>query len=138
MPGYDQIIKGEVSIEKGKCNNYIITFQSQTDMFLVYQVFTAGDIVGNKQRIIQNMSQKSWCKLFQNDNHVNNFTPTTIMHIGEQLYAFVINNVKICNGNMKFYVSSNLIYNNSSDVETDLPTGKSFARFDIDDCLLIA
>ena len=78
------------------------------------------------------MSQKSWYKLFQNDNHVNNFTPTTIMHIGEQLYAFVINNVKICNGNMKFYVSSNLIYNNSSDVETDLPTGKSFARFDID------
>ena len=45
---------------------------------------------------------------------VNNFTPTTIMHIGEQLYAFVINNVKICNGNMKFYVSSNLIYNNST------------------------
>ena len=53
MPEYDQIIKGEVSIEKGKCNNYIITFQSQTDMFLVYQVFTAGDIVGNKHRIIQ-------------------------------------------------------------------------------------
>ena len=60
MPGFDQIIKGEVSIEKGKCCNNIITFNNPNDMFLVYQVFSYNSIAENKNRIIKNVSQKKW------------------------------------------------------------------------------
>ena len=48
------------------------------------------------------------------------------------MYVFVINNVKMCNGKMKFNVSSETINNMTNNIKEDLPCGKCFARFDID------
>ena len=48
------------------------------------------------------------------------------------MYVFVINNVKICNDKMKFYVSYNTINNMTDCIDENLPYGNHFARFDID------
>ena len=54
------------------------------------------------------------------------------MQINNKIYVFVINNVKICNGQMIFNVSSETINNMTNNIKEDLPCGKHFARFDID------
>ena len=113
-------------------NNYIITFQSHKNLFLVYQTFSYDSHAENKNRSIENVSQKTWMKGFQESNYNDNFTPTTIMQIKDKMYVFVINNVKMCNGKMKFNVSSETINNMTNNIKDDLPCGKCFARFDID------
>ena len=132
MRGFDQIIKGEVFIKKENCNNYTITFQSNKYLFLVYQIFSYDSPAENKDRSIENVSQKTWVKEFQESNYSDDFTPTTIMQFEDKMYVFVINNVKIYNGKMIFYVSSETINNMTNNIKEDLPTGKCFARFDID------
>ena len=82
MKRFDQIIKGKVFIKKGECNNYIITFQSQKDLFLVYQTFSYDSPAENKNRSIENcftknMGETDFRKVITNDD----FTPTTIMQI---------------------------------------------------------
>ena len=129
---FDQIIKGEVLIKKGDCNNYKITFQNPKDLFLIYQLFSYNNSSENKNRIIKNVSQKRWVNNFQEDNNLHDFTPTTIMQIKDKMYIFVINNVNICNGKMIFNVSSKTINNMTDNIAEDLPICKSVARFDID------
>ena len=120
------------SIKKGNCNNYIITFNNRNDMFLIYQTFNYNSPSENKNRIIKNVSQKSWTNEFQENNYLYDFTLTTVINANGKMYIFVINSVKICNGKMKFYVTHNTINNMTNDFNEDLLEETYYARFDID------
>ena len=139
MTKFDQILKSNIFIKKiNNCGNkqYEITILEKNN-FLLYQVFNYNSIPDNKNRIIQNVSQKSWLKSFKQLQFFYNFAPTTIMEIENKLYAFIINNVVIKDDIMIFTVAtqsfSGTIDNMASDVSTDIPCGKfNSVRFDID------
>jgi hypothetical protein len=142
-PGFDQIVKGNVSIKKLSKDKYRITF-SKIGKFLVYQVWDKDSIQLNKKRIVQYVTAKNWIKAFKKDNTYLEtkgkpfFTPTTIMETEDDCnYAFVIHKAYMNScGKVVFTVSTEEISlaNNTSKKLVRLPEGKcNNVRFDIDD-----
>lgn len=139
FPRFDQIVKGDVSIKKLGKDKYRITF-SKIGKFLVYQVWDKDDAKLNSKRLVEYLSAKEWVKLF----NINNkdleqknkplFTPTTIMEIAYEVYAFVIHKVYFKSGHVVFTVSTKEIeISSNSDKITKLPIGTyKNIRFDID------
>ena len=138
IPGYDQIVKGNVTIKKISKHNYRITF-SKIGKFLVYQVWdkdNAGNL--NSHRPVFYLSAKKWINHFNGMNKDLNqkkkplFTPTTIMETEDDNYAFVIHKAYLntC-GHVVFTVSTKEI--TSSKKLIKIPRGKfNNVRFDID------
>ena len=139
--GFDQIIKGNVSIKKLSKDKYRITF-SKIGKFLMYQVWDKDSIQLNKKRIVKYVSAKQWIKAFKGYNtHLEIgkpfFTPTTIMETEDDCtYVFVIHKAYMNScGHVIFTVSTEEIslQNNSSKKLVRLPEGKcNNVRFDID------
>ena len=139
-PGFDQIVKGNVSIKKLSKDKYRITF-SKIGKFLLYQVWDKDSVKFNKKRSVGYVSAKEWIKAFNGYNKYINgkqplFTPTTIMETENSNYAFIIHNVYMNScGKVVFTVSTNEISlaNNTSKKLVRLPEGKcNNVRFDID------
>jgi hypothetical protein len=143
VPGFDQIVKGNINIEKLNKYKYKITF-SKIGKFLVYQVWDKDDVNKlNNKRFVQYVSAKNWVKAFKivNNNNLKIgkplFTPTTIMETEDDcVYAFVIH--KAClnsHDQVVFTVSTNEIsLNNTSKKLVRLREGKyNNVRFDIDE-----
>ena len=142
VPSFDQIVKGNVSIEKKK-DRYIITF-SKIGKFLMYQVWDKDNVNNiNDKRVVQYVSAKNWVNFFKeyntylNENNKPLFTPTTIMEMeDESVYAFVIRKAYInSSGHVVFTISTKEIspQNNTSKKLIQLPKGNfNNARFDID------
>jgi hypothetical protein len=144
FPGFDQIVKGNVSIKKLSKDKYKITF-SKIGKFLLYQVWDKDSVKFNKKRYLGYVSSKNWVKNFKvyneyldNNNDEPSFTPTTIMETeDDHVYAFVIHKAYLNScGKVVFTVSTNEISlaNNTSKKLVRLPEGKcNNVRFDIDD-----
>jgi hypothetical protein len=143
FPGFDQIVKGNVTIKKLRKYKYKITF-SKIGKFLVYQVWDKDNVNNlNDKRTVGYLSAKEWINIFNNYNkkvkEINQplFTPTTIMETADELdYAFVIRKAYInsCD-QVVFTVSTKEIslQNNTSKKIKRLPCGKFInMRFDID------
>ena len=141
-PGFDQIVKGNVSIKKLSKDKYRITF-SKIGKFLLYQVWDKDSIQLNKKRSVGYVSAKQWIKAFKGYNKELEiigkplFTPTTIMETEDgHVYAFVIHTASLNScGKVVFTVSTNEISlaNNTSKKLVRLPEGKcNNVRFDID------
>jgi hypothetical protein len=136
---FDQIVKGNVSIEKKK-NRYIITF-SKIGKFLMYQVWDKDSVNLNKKRSVGYVSAKQWIKAFKlyNEQLDKNgkplFTPTTIMETeDDRIYAFVIHKADInSHDKVVFTVSTKEIVASSNKL-TQLPIVGELknVRFDID------
>ena len=142
VPGFDQIVKGNVSIKKLSKHKYKITF-SKIGKFLMYQVWDKDNVNNiNDKRIVQYVSAKKWVKIFKGyneklENKKPLFTPTTIMETEDDcVYALVIH--KAClnsHDQVVFTVSTKEIspQNNTSKKLIQLPQGKcNNVRFDID------
>ena len=141
-PGFDQIVKGNVSIKKLSKDEYKITF-SKIGKFLLYQVWDKDSVDLNNKRIVKYVSAKEWVTTFKGYNKELDkngkplFTPTTIMETEDDcVYAFVIHNIYMNScGKVVFTVSTNEISlpNNTSKKLVRLPEGKcNNVRFDID------
>ena len=143
VPGFDQIVKGNVCIKKLSKDKYRITF-SKIGKFLMYQVWDKDSPALNKKRSVGYVSAKKWVKAFKrynnnlNENNKPLFTPTTVMETEDDcVYAFVIH--KAClnsHHQVVFTVSTKEIslQNNTSKNLIQLPEGKcNNVRFDIDD-----
>jgi len=145
VPSFDQIVKGNVSIEKKK-DRYIITF-SKIGKFLMYQVWDKDNVNNiNDKRVVGYVSAKNWIEIFKKYNKYLDknkydkplFTPTTIMETEDDcVYAFVIHKANLnSHGQVVFTVSTKEIspQNNTSKNLIQLPLGKcNNVRFDIDD-----
>ncbi len=141
--GYDQIVKGNVSIKKlSSHNKYRITF-SKIDDFLLYQVWDKDSPALNKKRKVGYVSAKKWVKAFKKYNKEVDkplYTPTTVMETEDDIYAFVIHKARLnSHGQVVFTVSTKEIslQNNTSKKLVRIPCGKcNNVRFDIDnkDC----
>ena len=142
--GYDQIVKGNVSIKKLSSHRYRITF-SEIDDFLLYQVWDKDSPALNKKRKVGYVSAKKWVKAFKKSNEELNskplYAPTTIMETeDDDIYAFVIH--KAClnsHGQVVFTVSTKEIsigndtYSQKLMPNRQLPCGQlNNVRFDID------
>ena len=140
-PGFDQIVKGNVSIKKSSKYKYRITF-SKIGKFLLYQVWDKDSVDLNKKRSVGYVSAKEWVKAFNGYNKDINgkqplFTPTTIMETENgHVYAFIIHTASLNScGKVVFTVSTNEIslQDNTSKKLVRLPEGKcNNVRFDID------
>jgi hypothetical protein len=148
IPGFDQIVKGNVSIKKVCKDKYKITF-SKIGKFLLYQVWDKDSPALNKKRSVFYVSAKEWVNTFKKGNENLEigkplFTPTTVMETEDDgVYAFVIHKADLnSHDQVVFTVSTKEIslQNNTSKKLIQLPLGKcNNVRFDIDelyDCLL--
>ena len=112
----------------------------------MYQTWSLTSTALNSGREVKEIKAKDWVNLANwvdrvivslNANAIL-FTPTTVMELDNNKYVFVINNARMENGHVVFYVSSNKITipSNANKVIkklTKIPTGKFHnARFDID------
>ena len=142
IPEFDQIVKGNVIIEKLSKHNYRITF-SKIGKFLMYQVWDKDSVDLNKKRSVFYLSAMEWVTAFKASNEVLDknkkplFTPTTVIEMeDDSVYAFVIHTADInSSGHVVFTVSTKEIslQNNTSKKLTQLPRGKcNNVRFDID------
>ena len=155
MPKYDQFLYGDVNIKKKyySKHDYKITFsKNHISEVLMYQIWSSNNTALNSSRQIKKVKATKWVK----DNFPRPlpskyaFTPTCVMELRNDeckdkqnrcRHIFVINDAKIKNGKVVFYVSSKDI-----DIEFDskntnsrikklkkIPTGPfHHARFDID------
>lgn len=141
-PGFDYIVKGNVSIKKLSKHKYNITF-SKIGKFLMYQVWDKDNVNNmNDQRYVAYVSAKKWVSAFQQTNAFLDknseplFTPTTIMEIENDNYAFVIDKIFFDRRDrIVFTVSTKHISpsNNSSKKLIKIPNGNfNHVRFDID------
>jgi hypothetical protein len=144
---FDQILSGDVKIKK-LCNSddeYKITFSKKKkdiSKVLMYQVWSDSNTPEgkklNENREVYEMNAKDWVKMaFPKPPPVVPFTPTTVMEHGNKKYVFVINDAKVKNGHVVFYVSSKYIDPNSTNKVIKnlkkIPKGEfRHARFDID------
>ena len=91
------------------------------------------DVPTNVDRDVVLKNAKEWVVYF---NSIQNFTPTTVMEIGNNKYIFVIKKVKINkNDKIVFYVSTKEIhYPTKMKCMKKIPTNKKYkrVRFDID------
>ena len=70
FPGFDQIVKGNVSIKKSKSSEdrYTITF-SKIGKFLLYQVWDKDNVNKiNDKRSVGYVSAKNWVNVFKKRN----------------------------------------------------------------------
>ena len=145
FPEFDQIVKGNVSIRKLSEKKYKITF-SKIGKFLMYQVWDKDNVNNmNDKRTVGYIPAKEWVRAFNQTNAFLDknskplFTPTTIMEIDNDNYAFVIDNAFFDRRDrIVFTVSTKHISpsNNSSNL-IKLPTGNfNHVRFDFDEDLL--
>ena len=146
---YDQILSGDVKIKKLNNSNkeYEIKFSKKNiSKVLIYQTWSSTSAALNSSRRVGEVKAKNWVKLFfpktPYATYAIPFTPTTVMEIGNNKHVFVINNAKVKEGRVVFYVSSkNIDPNNTNKVVKKLkkiPTTKKgemfrHVRFDIDD-----
>ena len=146
---FDQILSGDVKIKKIHNSNkeYKITFSKKNlSKMLVYQTWSSTSAALNGDRRVGEVKAKNWVKIFfpktPYATYAIPFTPTTVMEIGNNKHVFVINNAKVKEGRVVFYVSSKDIdLNNTNKVVKKLkkiPTtkkGEMFrrVRFDIDE-----
>ena len=146
---YDQILSGDVKIKKIHNSNkeYQIKFSKKNiSKMLMYQTWSSTSAALNGDRRVGEVKAKNWVKVFfpktPYATYAIPFTPTTVMEIGNNKHVFVINNAKVKEGRVVFYVSSKDIdLNNTNKVIKKLkkiPTtkkGEMFrrVRFDIDD-----
>jgi hypothetical protein len=142
IPAFDQIVKGNVTIKKLTKHKYNITFR-KIGKFLIYQVWDKDNANNmNDQRHVAYISAKKWVRAFNQNNAFLDknskplFTPTTIMEIDNDNYAFVIDKILFDRRDrIVFTVSTKHISlsNNSSNNLIKLPTGNfNHVRFDID------
>ena len=147
IPVFDQIVKGNVTIKKLSKHKYNITFR-KIGKFLMYQVWDKDNVDNfNDKRYVAYVSAKKWVRVVQQTNAFLDknskplFTPTTIMEIDNDNYAFVIDNAFFDHRDrIVFTVSTKHISpsNNSSNL-IKLPTGNlNHVRFDIDDADVMA
>ena len=146
---FDQILSGDVKIKKIPNSNkeYKIKFSKKNlSKMLMYQVWSSTSAALNGNRRVGEVKAKDWVKVFfpktPYATYAIPFTPTTVMEIGNNKHVFVINNAKVKEGRVVFYVSSKDVdLNNTNKVIKKLkkiPTtkkGEMFrrVRFDIDD-----
>lgn len=146
---FDQILSGDVKIKK-LCNSddeYKITFSKKKkhiSKVLIYQTWSDSNTPEGKQlndnRFVYELKATKWVKLaFPNTTTppAVPFTPTCVMELGNKKYVFVINDAKVKNGHVIFYVSSKYIDPNSTNKTIKklkkIHQGKFHnARFDID------
>ncbi len=149
---HDQILSGDITIKKisHHKHSHKITFnkKNMSDV-LMYQLWSGDSAINNSERMVEYISPIKWVK--QNFPHPPPlpppnipFTPTTVMEIGNDKHVFVINDAKIKNYKVIFYVSSrNISIPNDDNVSCTLknklkklkkiPVGFfTSARFDID------
>ena len=161
MPKYDQFLYGDVNIKKKyySKHDYKITFsKNHISEVLMYQIWSSTNPALNSSRQIKKVKATKWVK----DNFPRPlpskyaFTPTCVMELRNDeckdkqnrcRHIFVINDAKIKNGKVVFYVSSKDIdiefnsKNTNSRIKKlkKIPTGLfHHARFDIDansDCV---
>jgi len=146
---FDQVLRGDVKIKKIPNSNkeYKITFSKKNiSKVLMYQTWSSTSDALNSNQRVGEFKAKNWVKIFfpktPYATYAIPFTPTTVMEIGNNKHVFVINNAKVKEGRVVFYVSSKDIdLNNTNKVVKKLkkiPTtkkGEMFrrVRFDIDD-----
>lgn len=155
MPKYDQFLYGDVNIKKKyySKHDYKITFsKNHISEVLMYQIWSSTNPALNSSRVIKKVKATKWVK--DNFPHPlpskDAFTPTCVMELrnGECKdkqnrcrHIFVINDAKIKNGKVVFYVSSKDIdiefdsknTNNKIKKLKKIPTGLfHHVRFDID------
>lgn len=147
QPSFDQIVKGNIDIKqlcnknKIKINKYYIIF-NKIGKFLKYQTWSASNETLNKNRKVYYQNAKIWIQQFNNLNaslkfyNKPLFTPTTVMEIGNNNYAFVIYEAKINNKNQVVFTVSTqeiILSNSTSKQSSKLPCGHhDNVRFDID------
>ena len=146
---YDQILSGNVKIRK-ICNSddeYKITFSKKKkhiSKMLIYQVWSDSNTPEgkylNEHREVNEMKAKDWVKAAfpKPSPRAVPYTPTTVMEHGNKKYVFVINDAKVKDGRVVFYVSSKYIDPNSTNKVIKklkkIPQGEfRHVRFDIDD-----
>jgi hypothetical protein len=157
IPEFDQILSGDVKIEKRCSRHYThkITFSKKniTDV-LVYQVWSENSVVLNNNRFVKEVKATKWVKeAFRKVENAISFTPTVVMELddgecpvhhkcnkhAECRHVFVINRALVNkDGQVVFYVSSKDIVlpsipNKELKLLKTIPTGNLFhkVRFDI-------
>lgn len=147
QPSFDQIVKGNIDIKqlcnknKIKINKYYIIF-NKIGKFLKYQTWSASNETLNENRKVYYQNAKIWIRQFNNLNASLKFykkplfTPTTVMEIGNNNYAFVIYEAKINKKNQVVFTVSTqeiILSNSTSKQSSKLPCGHhDNVRFDID------
>jgi len=130
IPGFDQIVKGNVRICKTGNQTYKITFLRANE-FTLYQVWNEKG--GNDRRVVFTDSDRKWQENLIANQKATGFTPTTIMEVGNCKWAFVITNAYFEKNRLVFDVTTEPIVNLSTTVKKGLKTGYfKNARFDID------
>ena len=147
---FDQILSGDVTISKVS-NGYKIKFSKKNiSKVLIYQTWSSTSAALNSDRKVMELKAKDWVKAaFPKSPSAVPFTPTTVMELHDDQddecdkgkdnkHVFVINNAKVKNGHIVFYVSSKDIDPNNTNKQIKklkkIPVGEFHnARFDIDD-----
>ena len=141
IPGFDQVVKGNVTIKKLSKYKYKITFSKIGD-FLMYQTWDKDNTGLNSNRFVNYVSAKIWVENFNTNNKYLKqqnkplFTPTTAIAIKMknqiQNYPIVIHKAYMnTSGHVVFTASTKEI--NSSKKLIKIPCGKfNNVRFDID------
>jgi len=148
---FDQILSGDVKIKKLNNSNkeYEIKFSKKNiSKVLTYQTWSSTSAALNSSRKVGEVKAKDWVKIFFPKTPYATyaavpFTPTTVMELGNKRHVFVINNAKVKEGRVVFYVSSKDIDPNNTNKQIKklkkIPTTKKGremfrrVRFDIDD-----
>lgn len=138
---FDQVVKGNVYIKQLSKNKYKITFR-KVDNFLKYQVWSDSSKNLNERRIVYYQKAKKWVQDFNllNANLKKTlkplFTPTAVMEIGNNKYAFILDKAKLnCKDRIVFNVSTKeiVLLNSTSKKMLKIPCGHhDDVRFDID------
>jgi hypothetical protein len=138
---FDQIVTGDIHIEKLNKYKYRITFRKISN-FLLYQVWNKNNEIFNNKRAVGYVSPKKWITQFKKynkyleKNKKLSFTPTAIMDMENDMRAFVIRKACLNSlGKIFFIVSTKEISleNNIPKKMIELPNGKYYnVRFDID------
>jgi hypothetical protein len=126
---YDQIVCGNIKIDKDKTNEIRITF-FEISSFLLYQIWSSTDKVINTNRRVLYQDASDWVlNNFTNYNRQPKFKPTSIMDIYNNRYVMVINDAKINKKGQIIFLCSEIQYS----CKNKIPCGKfKNVRFDID------
>jgi hypothetical protein len=145
---FDYILSGDVKIKKlyNSDDEYKITFSKKKNHIikvLMYQIwYDSNTLEGkklNENREVHEFKAKDWVKAgFPNPPREGKvpYTPTTVMKHGNKKYVFVLNDAKVKDDRVVFYVSSKHIDPNSTNKVIKklkkIPQGEFHnARFDI-------
>ena len=126
---YDQIVGGNIKIDKDKTNEIRITF-FEISRFLLYQIWSGTDELLNTNRRVFYQDASDWVlNNFTNYNRQPKYKPTSIMQIYNNRYVMVINDAKINKKGQVIFLCSEIQYS----CKNKIPCGKfKNVRFDID------